>query len=139
MSDPQRSVVCGHRYRNAPAAIQWLCDVLGFQRQAVYPGPNDTVAHAQLTFGGAMIFIGSMNDNESQRFLKQPDEIGGAETRHVYLMVPDADLVYARVKSSGAELVIDIKDESYGGRGFTCRDPEGHIWNIGTHNPWKTT
>lgn len=71
-----------------------------------------------------MIFIGSMNDNESQRFLRQPDEIGGAETRHVYLMVSDADLVYARLKNSGAEMVIEIKDESYGGRRFTCRDPE---------------
>jgi uncharacterized glyoxalase superfamily protein PhnB len=52
--------------------------------------------------------------------------------------VPDADEVYARVKRSGAEIVLDIIDQSYGGRGFTCRDPEGHIWNVGTYDPWKT-
>ena len=130
--------MCGHRYRNAPEAITWLCDVLGFQRHAVYPGPNGAIAHAQLTFGDAMIFLGSFNDNESQRLLKQPDEIGGAETRHAYLLVPDADEVYARVKRSGAEIVLEIVDQSYGGRGFTCRDPEGHIWNVGTYDPWKT-
>ena len=48
----------------------------------------------------------------------------------------DADAVYARAKVAGFEMVIDIKDEDYGGRGFTCRDPEGHLWNVGTYDPW---
>jgi len=61
--------------------------------------------------------------------MKQPDEIGGAETQSLYLIVSDADVVYRRAKSGGAEMLIDIRDESYGGRGFTCRDPEGHIWS----------
>jgi hypothetical protein len=26
------------------------------------------------------------------------------------------------------------RDEDYGGRVFSCRDPEGHLWNIGI--PW---
>jgi uncharacterized glyoxalase superfamily protein PhnB len=25
----------GHRYRNAPAVIDWLCSVFGFERHAV--------------------------------------------------------------------------------------------------------
>jgi uncharacterized glyoxalase superfamily protein PhnB len=130
--------MCGHRYRDAPKAIDWLCDVLGFQRHAVYPGPNGTIAHAQLVFGGGMVLVGSFSNSESQRLLKQPDEIGGAETRHVYLLVPDADAVHTRVKVSGGEVVLEIKDQDYGGRGFTCRDPEGHIWSVGTYDPWKT-
>jgi uncharacterized glyoxalase superfamily protein PhnB len=138
-TQPTRSsVMCGHRYRDAPKAIDWLCDVLGFQRHAVYPGPNGTIAHAQLVFGGGMVLVGSFSNSESQRLLKQPDEIGGAETRHVYLLVPDADAVHTRVKVSGGEVVLEIKDQDYGGRGFTCRDPEGHIWSVGTYDPWKT-
>ena len=27
--------------------------------------------------------------------------------------------------------MIEIKDEDYGGRGFACRDLEGHIWSVG--------
>jgi uncharacterized glyoxalase superfamily protein PhnB len=138
-TQPTRSsVMCGHRYRDAPKAIDWLCDVLGFQRHAVYPGPNGTIAHAQLVFGGGMVLVGSFSNSESQRLLKQPGEIGGAETRHVYLLVPDADAVHTRVKVSGGEVVLEIKDQDYGGRGFTCRDPEGHIWSVGTYDPWKT-
>ena len=34
------------------------------------------------------------------------------------------------------EIVVEIEDASYGGRGFTCRDPEGHVWSVGTYDPW---
>jgi uncharacterized glyoxalase superfamily protein PhnB len=51
--------------------------------------------------------------------------------------VPDADEIYRRAKAAGAEIVIEIKDEDYGGRVFSCRDPEGHLWNIGSYDPWK--
>ena len=27
--------------------------------------------------------------------------------------------------------------EDYGGRGYACRDPEGHTWWFGTYDPWK--
>jgi uncharacterized glyoxalase superfamily protein PhnB len=33
--------------------------------------------------------------------------------------------------------VLDIKDEDYGGRGFSYRDLEGHLWNFGTYDPWE--
>ena len=39
------------RYRNASAAIEWLCRAFGFKQQLVVPGKNNTIAHAQLTFG----------------------------------------------------------------------------------------
>jgi len=80
--------------------------------------------------------LGSVQKNEFGRLMKQPDEIGGAETQSAYIVVADADAVYARVKAGGGQIVIEIKDEDYGGRGFTCRDLEGHIWSVGTYNPW---
>jgi uncharacterized glyoxalase superfamily protein PhnB len=126
------------RYRDARAAIDWLCRVFGFQEQAVYPNPDGTIAHAQLTFGNGMIMLGSVLVHETDwgQLIKQPDEIGGAETQSPYVVVPDADEIYHRVKAAGGEIVIDIKDEDYGGRGFTCRDLEGRLWNIGTYDPW---
>ncbi|MGD0299122.1 MAG: VOC family protein [Bryobacteraceae bacterium] len=130
------SVICGLRYRNAPAAIEWLCDVLGFARHAVYPGPDGTIQHAELTLGGGMIMLGSIRNNESPRYMTQPDEIGGMETRSEYLVVADADEVYQRVKKAGAVIVREIEDQGYGGRDFTCRDPEGHVWSVGTYDPW---
>jgi uncharacterized glyoxalase superfamily protein PhnB len=85
-----------------------------------------------------MIFIGSMNDTPFARLIKQPDEIGGVETRSIYLLVKDADAVYQRAMLAGAQIVIELADASYGGRGFTCRDPEGRLWSVGTYDPWET-
>ena len=81
------------------------------------------------------IMLGSIFDTEFGRLMKQPSEIGKAVTQSAYLVVNDADLVYGRALEAGAQIVLDIKDEDYGGRGFTCRDPEGHLWSIGTYDP----
>lgn len=127
------------RYRDAPAAIDWLCKAFGFEKQAVYPNEDGTVAHAQLTFGNGMIMLGSVLNTETEwgQLIKQPDEIGGAETQSPYIIVNDADATYRQAKAAGARIVIDIKDEDYGGRGFSCYDLEGHLWNIGTYDPWQ--
>ena len=125
------------RYRDAPAAIKWLCSTFGFEEQLVVPNPDGTIAHAQLRFGNGMIMLGSVVDSEYGRLIKQPDEIGGAETQSAYVIVADADVVYRRAKAAGAKIVLDIKDEDYGGRGFTCRDLEGRLWTFGTYDPWS--
>jgi uncharacterized glyoxalase superfamily protein PhnB len=125
------------RYRNAPAAIEWLCQTFGFEKQLVVPNDDGTIAHAQLSFGNGMIMLGSVQvETEFGRLMKQPDEIGGAETQSAYVVVNDADVIYGRAKAAGAEIVIEIKDENYGGRGFSCRDLEGRLWNFGTYDPW---
>jgi uncharacterized glyoxalase superfamily protein PhnB len=136
--DTKATVIPCLRYRDAPAAIEWLCAAFGFNKQAVYPNPDGTIAHAQLTFGNGMIMLGSAVEKATEwgRLIKQPDQIGGAETQSAYLVVTDADVLYARAKAAGAEIVIDIKDEDYGGRGFSCRDIEGHLWSFGTYDPW---
>ncbi len=131
------NVIPGMAYRDAPKAIEWLCNVFGFESHAVYPGAEEnSIMHAELRLGGGMIMLGSVKDNDYARYRKQPDEIGGAETRSSYLVVADADSVYSRAKAAGAEVLFDIEDKPYGGRGFTCRDPEGHIWDVGTYDPW---
>jgi hypothetical protein len=43
------SIVPGMSYCRAPEAIEWLCRVFGFDKHAVYPGPNNTIMHAELT------------------------------------------------------------------------------------------
>ena len=124
------------RYRNAPAAIDWLCQVLGFARHAVYPGPDNTIGHAELTLGGGMIMLGSYKDDAHGRRFKSPSELGDAESRSAYVIVPDADAVYERAKAAGAAILREIQNTDYGSREFTVKDPEGHSWSVGTYDPW---
>jgi uncharacterized glyoxalase superfamily protein PhnB len=135
----------GMRYRNAPAAIEWLCRAFGFEKHLVVPGPDDTIVHAQLTYGNGMIMLSSKLDTEFNQLIKQPEELGGFETQSPYVillffagcgklyLMPTH---YAQAKGAGAKIVLDIVDASYGGRGYSCRDLEGHLWSFGTYNPW---
>jgi uncharacterized glyoxalase superfamily protein PhnB len=133
------TVIPSLRYRDALAAIDWLIAAFGFEKQAVYLADHSkTVMHAQLTFGNGMIMLGSVdNGGEAGKFMVQPDEIGLRETMGIYLVAHDADAVYARARAAKAEMLLDIRDMGYGGRGFTCRDLEGHIWSFGTYDPWE--
>jgi uncharacterized glyoxalase superfamily protein PhnB len=132
------SVIPVLRYREASAAIEWLCEAFGYEKNLVVPNEDATIAHAQLSFGNGMIMLGSVPKNETDfgRLMKQPDEIGGADTQSAYVIVEDADAAYARAKAAGARIAIEIKDEDYGGRGFSCYDLEGHLWSFGTYDPW---
>ena len=130
------SIIPTMRYQDAPGMIAWLCETFGFVRHAVHEDGEGGIAHAQLTLGSGMIMLGSARDDAFGKLQSTPAGLGGT-TQSPYLVVPDADAVYRRAKAAGAEIVYDIKDEDYGGRGFSCRDPEGHLWNFGTYDPWK--
>jgi uncharacterized glyoxalase superfamily protein PhnB len=133
------TVIPGLRYRNAMAMIEWLCRAFGFEKQAVFAGPDGVVMHSQLTFGNGMIMVGSVNKGMAlSNLLKQPDEIGGAETQSPYLVVSDIDAIYASAKNAGAKMVIDLEEKDHGGKAFSCCDPEGHVWNVGTFDPWES-
>ncbi|MES2151707.1 MAG: VOC family protein [Pseudomonadota bacterium] len=128
------------RYNDAPKAIEWLCAVFGFEKHLIVPGENNSIRHAQLSFGNGMIMLASSSvENEYGKLVVQPEDIGGRQTQTISLVVNDADEVYRRVKQAGTPILIDLYDAEYGGRGFTCRDLEGHVWNIGTYDPWQAS
>ena len=81
--------------------------------------------------------LGPARDDDFGRRVKPPGETGGTCTQSCYVIVADADAHYKRAVAAGAKVVREIKDEDYGGRGYSCCDPEGHLWNFGTYNPWS--
>jgi len=105
------NIVPALRYRNAPKAIDWLCAAFGFEKQAVIPGENGTIVHAQLTLGNGMIMLGPVTPGEYGKLTKQPDEIGGAVTQSAYIIVPDADAHYKQAKAEGRTLTDDDLDQ----------------------------
>jgi uncharacterized glyoxalase superfamily protein PhnB len=141
MSTPAGStLIPSVRYRDAHAAIAWLEHALGFVRHAVHDGPDGTVAHAQLTFGGTgMVMLGSAsNPNPNPELNATPADIGGRVTSPLYLVAADCDPIYARAQAAGAEIIQALKTMDYGGRAFTVRDPEGYVWSVGEYDPWRS-
>ena len=132
------TVIPTMRYQDAAAAIAWLCKAFGFEEHLVVPGDTGTIAHAQLSFGNGMIMLGSARNDAFGKLVKPPGQVGGVATQSAYIIVAHADVHYRRAVAAGAQIVMEIKDEDYGGRGYSCRDPEGHVWNFGTYDPWAT-
>jgi uncharacterized glyoxalase superfamily protein PhnB len=124
------------RYNNAPSAIEWLCKAFGFEKHLVVPGDNGTIEHAQLVFGNGMIMLGSVRDDAFGKLQKSPTALRGVNSQSAYIIVDDADEHYVRAVAAGAKVVYDIRDQDYGGRGYSCLDLEGNLWNFGTYDPW---
>jgi uncharacterized glyoxalase superfamily protein PhnB len=129
------TIIPALHYADAPAAIDFLCRAFGFERKAVYEGEGGTIAHAELTLGNGMVMLGSMNDTEYGKLLVRPRAAGGV-TMGVYVIVEDPDAHFARAKAAGAEITREPVTQDYGGRDYTCKDPEGNVWTFGSYDPW---
>ncbi len=122
------------RYADARRAIGWLGEAFGFREQLVVADEKkpETIHHAQMVFGTGMVMLSSQEPkNDFDRLL--PEDF----RQNIYMIVPDADAHYAQAKKAGAQIAMDIVDQPYGGRGYTCLDPEGNIWSFGDYNPWQ--
>ena len=78
-------------------------------------------------------------DDPYGKLNKSPLQLDGQNTAGIYMVVEDVDAHYKKAKTAGAEIVLDIADQDYGGRsrGYTCIDLEGHLWSFGSYNPWE--
>ena len=133
-ADLKSNIIPAMHYRDAFAAIDWLCDVLGFTRHLVVPDGKDGVAHAELTLGNGMIMLGSHRDEAGDSVVAPI----AAEywTQSTHIVVGDIEASYERAKAAQADIVTELEEQHYGGRLLSVRDPEGQLWNIGSHDPW---
>ena len=58
------TVIPSISYRDEPAAIEWLCEAFGFEKQLIVPNDDGSIAHAQLSFGNGMVMIGALPESE---------------------------------------------------------------------------
>ena len=126
------------QYKDAPAAIEWLCKVLGFEKQLVVPMGDGKIVHAQLTNGAGMIMLSSENDTEYSRHMINPQDIDGKNTQSLLLYIPDDEIEshYKQALSHDVHLLVQLRSEKFGGQYYSLKDPEGHLWSIGSYDPY---
>ena len=61
---PAGSIIPTIRYKDCPAAIDWLQRAFCFETHFIVPGESGDVLHAQLTCGESMIMLGSAHDDD---------------------------------------------------------------------------
>ena len=117
-------------FDNARAMIEFLTAAFGFEEKAVYARDDDPsiVEHGELRWpSGGGIMFGSTGRDDSP-FGTRPPGVAS-----LYLVTDDPDTLYTRATTAGAEIIRELRDEDYGSRGFTMRDPEGVHWSFGTY------
>jgi uncharacterized glyoxalase superfamily protein PhnB len=122
-------------YKDAPAAIDWLGRAFGFEQAVCYTGPDGGIVHAELRLEGNLIMLGGERPDHYP--IQSPATVG-TPTQGVYIRVADVDALWARAVAAGAAVVRPLADTDYGSREFGVRDPEGHLWNFGTYDPFAS-
>ena len=115
------------QYRDARAAIRFLVDAFGFEEAAVY-GEGDRVDHAQLNWPGGGAVMLSSGGRKGGGLDDHPVGAGS-----VYIVIDNPDELFERAVAAGATVSRGLRDEDYGSRGFSVRDPEGVFWSFGTY------
>lgn len=132
------SVTPGLLYHDAAQAIEWLCRAFGFERRTVIAGEDARIIHAHLVLGNGGIMLSSAEGYAHPGMCRTPRDVGGAGTVEIIVRVPDPDTHFRRAAAAGAEILIPLEDKPYGGRGYSCRDPEGHVWAFGSYDAWES-
>ncbi|GLZ31710.1 glyoxalase [Lentzea sp. NBRC 105346] len=119
----------GLSYHDALGGIRFLVEAFGFVEHLVVPGETaGEVVHAELLWPeGGGVMLGSAVRSAGEVEATSP----GAAS--VYVVTSEPDAVYARCMAAGATEVRGLKDEDYGSRGFTVKDPEGNRWSFGDY------
>ena len=130
------TVTPGLLYHDAPGAIDWLCRAFGFRRRLVIDGAPGRILHAHLTAGNGGVMLSSAEEYAFPEICTTPKAVGGVGTVEIIVYVEDPDAIYNRAVAAGATILIPVEDKPYGGRGFSCKDPEGHVWAFGSYNAW---
>ncbi|MCF7983448.1 MAG: VOC family protein [Thiohalocapsa sp.] len=114
---------------NTGEAIAWYERVFGAKEvRARLVAPDGTCMNAEIEIEGTRLMLAD----------EMPD-IGSASPRTLKgtsvvldVHVADADVIFERALSAGAQAVYPLADQFYGDRAGRVRDPFGHHWIIAT-------
>ena len=113
--------------QGAAKAIDFYKKAFGATEIMRFPGPNNTIAHAEIKIGDSPIML-----SDEQHGYRSPQGYGGSPIS-LMVYVENVDKVFKQAVDSGAKSVRDVADQFYGDRVGTLTDPFGHTWSIGTH------
>jgi uncharacterized glyoxalase superfamily protein PhnB len=120
------------RYRDVGVASHWLCEAFGFQEHNRAQELDGHVKYVSLRLGDGFVLVRPITNSVLDDLMVQPETVGGANTQICYLTIADATDHCAQAKAAGATIELEPQDDGLGGRFYTCRDLEGHLWSFGT-------
>jgi PhnB protein len=115
----------------AAKAMEFYAEVFGATERMRFPGPDGSVAHAEIQIGDSVIIV---EDESPHRGTQAPPLKGLPGTPcFQFIYVEDVDAVVARAVRLSATLRRAPEDQFYGDRDAFLVDPFGHGWTVASH------
>ncbi len=115
--------------KGAAKAIDFYKNAFGATELMRFPGPNNTVMHAEIKIGDSVVMLADEHESGPYR---SPMAVGGTPIS-LMVYVEDVDTVFNQAVSLGAKSTREVEDQFYGDRSGNLTDPFGHVWTIATH------
>ncbi|OUS24347.1 glyoxalase [Thalassotalea sp. 42_200_T64] len=115
--------------KGASAAIEFYQAAFDAEVILRLDTPDGGVAHAELKIGDSHLMMAE--ECADMGFLS-PQTLGGSGMS-LMLYLEDVDSAFERAIVAGGIQLREVKDQFYGDRAGTLKDPFGHAWTLGTH------
>lgn len=115
--------------KGAARAIEFYKQAFGATEIMRFPGPNNTIVHAEIRIGDSVVMLA---DGGGANEFRDPQSLGGTGVG-LMIYVPEVDKTFKNAVSSGARESRAVVDQFYGDRSGTLTDPFGHVWTVATH------
>jgi PhnB protein len=109
---------------DGPALLEFVKNAFGAEETFSAVGSAGGL-HAEVRIGDSMLMIGGGIPGRDFR--------STANTHALHLYVPDCDAVYKQALQAGATSIDGPRDQEYGERSGSVKDPAGNFWYIATH------
>ena len=117
------------RVHNTDEAIKFYEGAFGAKELFRLTEPSGRIGHAEIKIGPATLML---SDEYPENGIRGPRTLGGTSFS-VHLHVQDVDAAFKQAVEAGATVIRPLKDQFYGERSGTVRDPFGHEWLLGGH------
>lgn len=111
-------------YNDVGSALEWLSRTFGFKERMRLPGPDGSIAHAEMELADGVIMMGNPGPD-----YQNPKRLGHV-TQLIYVYVDDVDAHFEQARREGASILEKPEDQFYGDRRYGVEDLEGHHWNF---------
>lgn len=115
--------------KGAARAIEFYKQAFGASEIMRFPGPNNTIAHAEIRIGDSVVMLA---DGAGGNEFRDPHSLGASPVG-LMIYVPEVDKTFKNAVSLGAKESRPVVDQFYGDRSGTLIDPFGHVWTVATH------
>lgn len=115
--------------KGAARAIEFYKQAFGASEIMRFPGPNNTIAHAEIRIRDSVVMLA---DGAGGNEFRDPHSLGASPVG-LMIYVPEVDKTFKNAVSLGAKESRPVVDQFYGDRSGTLIDPFGHVWTVATH------